>query len=161
MNIEQRIEALGLYLPEPTKVPAGIQIDFAWARLYGDRVYVSGHAPTQPDGSFRPPAGRVGEDVTPEQAAEAARFATLSMLGSIRRVIGDLDRIAAWLRVDGFVLVAPGFAQTTNVVNGCSHLLAKLFGPEIAVHARTAIGVAATPLSSPVILAAELALKPA
>lgn len=161
MIVEQRIEALGLYLPEATKVPAGIQIDFAWARVFGDRVFVSGHAPTQPDGSFRGPAGRTGEAVTAEQAAVAARYATLSMLGSVKRAIGDLDRIAAWLRVDGFVLVAPGFAQTTNVINGCSRLLAELFEPEVAVHARTAMGVAATPLSSPVVLAAELALRSA
>lgn len=80
------------------------------------------------------------------------------MLGSLAGEIGDLDRIVAWLRVDGFVLVAPGFDRTTNVINGCSDLILELFGPECGRHARTAMGVAATPLSCPVILAAEVAV---
>jgi enamine deaminase RidA (YjgF/YER057c/UK114 family) len=135
-------------------------LDFAWARVFTDRVYVSGHGPQAADGTVIGPFGRVGVEVTPEQAAEAARFATLAVLGSVKRAIGDLDRIAAWLRIDGFVLVVPGFDRTTNVVNGCSRLVAELFGDEVARHARTAIGVAATPLSCPVVIAAELALKP-
>ncbi|WP_274654637.1 RidA family protein [Paenibacillus humicola] len=86
-------------------------------------------------------------------------MATLAVLGSVKRAIGDLDRIAAWLRVDGYVLAAPDFNRTTNVVNGCSALLHHIFGREAAQHARTAMGVAATPLSCPVVIAAELALK--
>jgi enamine deaminase RidA (YjgF/YER057c/UK114 family) len=85
-------------------------MDFAWARVLGDRVYVSGHGPQAAD-------GRVGLEATPEQAADAARLATLSVLVSVRQAIGDLDRIVAWLRVDGFVLAAPGFDRTTNVIN--------------------------------------------
>ncbi|MDG0793681.1 RidA family protein [Cohnella ginsengisoli] len=159
MEIERRISEMGLYLPEPAKVPADVILDFAWARAHGDRVYVSGHGPQAADGSVIGPFGRVGAEVTAEQAAEAARLATLAALGSVRRAIGDLDRITAWLRVDGYVLAAPDFNRTTNVVNGCSALLHRLFGREIAQHARTAMGVAATPLSCPVVIAAELAFK--
>ena len=159
MLVEKRIQELNLYLPEQAKVPAGIVIDFAWARVFGDRVYLSGHGPQAPDGSVTGPFGRVGADVTPEQAIQAARLSTLALLGSLKRAIGDLDRIAAWLRVDGFVLVAPGFDQTTSIVNGCSRLLGEIFGSEVARHSRTAMGVAATPLSCPVVLAAELALR--
>lgn len=158
--IEDRIRSMGLYLPEPAKVPANVVIDFAWARIFDNRVYVSGHGPQAPDGSIVGPFGPVGADVTPEQAADAARLATLSVLASVKRAIGDLDRITAWLRIDGFVLTAPGFDRTTNVVNGCSRLLSELFGPDIANHARTAMGVAATPLSCPVVIAAELAFEP-
>jgi enamine deaminase RidA (YjgF/YER057c/UK114 family) len=159
MLVERRIRELGLHLPEQAKVPAGITIDFAWARVFGDKVYLSGHGPQAPDGSITGPFGRVGADVTPQEAVQAARLSTLALLGSLKRAIGDLDRVAAWLRVDGFVLVAPGFDQTTNVINGCSGLLVEIFGSEVARHARTAMGVAATPLSCPVVLAAEVALK--
>ncbi|MBW7455446.1 RidA family protein, partial [Paenibacillus sepulcri] len=139
MEIENRIQALGLYLPEPAKVPPDVRIHFAWARVHGNRVYISGHGPQAADGSVIGPFGRVGAEVTPEQATEAARLATLAMLGSVKRAIGDLDHIAAWLRVDGFVLSAPGFDRTTNVVNGSSMLLTELFGEDIARHARTAM----------------------
>ncbi|MDF2651388.1 MAG: RidA family protein, partial [Paenibacillus sp.] len=149
MEIEHRIREMGLYLPEPAKVPADVVLDFAWVRVFGDRVYVSGHGPQAADGSVIGPFGRVGAEVTPEEAVEAARLATLAVLGSVKRAIGDLDRIAAWLRVDGFVLAAPDFNRTTNVVNGCSALLHHIFGREVAQHARTAMGVAATPLSCP------------
>jgi len=153
---------MGLYLPEAAKVPPGVIIDFAWARVHGDRVYVSGHGPQAPDGTVIGPFGHVGSDVTAEQAAEAAKLATLSMLASVRRALGgSLDRVEAVLRIDGFVLVAPGFNRTTNVVNGCSRLIMELFGEEAGRHARTAMGVAATPLSCPVVLAAEFAIRPA
>ncbi len=159
MLIEKRIQELNLYLPEQAKVPANIVIDFAWARVFGDRVYLSGHGPQAPDGSVMGPFGHVGSDVTPEQAVHAAQLATLALLGSLKRAIGDLDRIAAWLRVDGFVLVTPGFNQTTNIINGCSRRLVDIFGREVAGHSRTAMGVAATPLSCPVVLAAEVAIR--
>ena len=139
--------------------PPGVKLSFAWTRSFGDRVYVAGHGPQARDGSIAGPFGRVGAEVTADEAHPAAQLATLSMLGSLARELGDLDRIVAWLRVDGFVLVAPGFDRTTNVINGCSDLIIELFGPERGRHARTAMGVAATPLSCPVILAAEVAVK--
>ncbi len=158
MSIEARISAMGLILPEPAKTPPGLVIDFAWARLHGDRLYLSGHGPQAPDGTIVGPFGAVGADVTPEQAAQAARLATLSAIASARRALGTLDRIAAWLRIDGYVLAAPGFDGTTNIVNGGSRLVIELFGEEIGRHARTAMGVAATPMRCPVVIAAELAL---
>jgi enamine deaminase RidA (YjgF/YER057c/UK114 family) len=159
MTIEDRIAAMGLCLPEAAKVPANVVIDFVGARVHGDRVYVSGHGPQGLDGTVIGPFGRVGAEVTPEQAADAAKLATLAVIASVRRVIGSLDRIAAWLRVDGFVLVVPGFDRTTNVINGSSRLIVELFGGEAGRHARTAMGVAATPLSCPAVIAAELAIR--
>ncbi|MEJ0097674.1 MAG: RidA family protein [Bauldia sp.] len=160
MRIEDRIIALGLYLPEPARAPPGVVIDFAWARLHGDRVFLSGHAAQAPDGTIVGPFGHVGDEVSPEQAAEASRLATLSAIASLKRVVGSLDRVTAWLRVDGFVLAAPGFKGTTNVINGASRLIAELFGDDIGRHARTAMGVAATPLSCSVVIAAEVAVRP-
>src|SRR5690242_16506577 len=107
MRIEQRLEHLGLVLPEPTKVPPGVSIPFAWARIHGDRAYVSGHGPLNRDGSAAAPFGRVGAEVSAEQGYAAARLAMLSVLSSLKRSLGDLDRIAAWLLVSGMVNVAP------------------------------------------------------
>jgi len=159
MQIEQRLRQLGLVLPEPTKVPPGVQIPFAWVRLHGDRAYVSGHGPLNRDGSPAPPFGRVGAEVSAEQGYAAARLASLSILSSLKHSLGDLDRITAWLLVSGMVNVAPGFTQTTNVINGCSDLLLDVFGSEVGAHARTAIGMAQLPLNLPVVIAAEVAVR--
>jgi enamine deaminase RidA (YjgF/YER057c/UK114 family) len=160
MRIEKRLEQLGLVLPQPLKAPPGLEISFAWVRLHGDRAYVSGHGPLSSDGTPAPPFGRVGAEVSAEQGYTAARLAGLAMLSSLKRALGDLDRIAAWLAVSGMVNVAPGFTQTTNVINGCSDLLLEVFGAEVGTHARTAIGMAQLPLDLPVIVAAEVALRP-
>jgi enamine deaminase RidA (YjgF/YER057c/UK114 family) len=79
------------------------------------------------------------------------------MLASLRRAIGDLDRVSAWLRVFGMVNTAPGFDRTPAVINGFSDLIIELWGPEAGAHARSAIGVAELPLGLPVEIEAELA----
>lgn len=158
-SVEERMQALGLHVPAAAKVPPQLSTAFHWARVYGDRVFLSGHGAQERDGSLAGPFGHVGKDVTAEQATSSARLAMLSVLGSLKRAIGDLGLVAAWLRVDGFVLAAPGFDGTTNVIDGASELLIDVFGPEVAAHARTATGVAATPLSYPVVIAAEVAVR--
>ncbi len=158
MQIEAKLEKMGLFLPEAPVLPLGQTLRFAWARAYGDLVYLSGHASQLPDGSFAIIRGKVGVEVSFEEARETSRLATLSMLASLKRSIGDLDRVSAWLMVSGMVNVAPGFTNTTGVIDGCSDLLLELFGPEIGTHARTAIGVAQLPLNSAVVLAAQVAL---
>jgi len=160
MRVEQRLERLGIVLPEPVKLPPGVEVTFAWVRVFADRAYVSGHGPLDSDGAPAGPFGRVGAEVSAEQGYVAARLATLSMLSSLKRSLGDLDRITAWLSVAGMVNVAPGFAATTNVINGCSDLLLQVFGAEVGAHARTAIGAAELPLRLPVILSAEVAVTP-
>jgi enamine deaminase RidA (YjgF/YER057c/UK114 family) len=159
MQIERRLEELGLVLPEPTKLPPGVEVPFAWVRLHGDRAYISGHGPLNRDGSPAGPFGRVGAEVSAEQGYAAAQLATLSMLSSLKRTLGDLDRIAAWLVVSGMVNMGPVFTQTTNVINGCSNLILNVFGPEVGGHARTAIGMAQLPLDLPVVIAAEVAVR--
>ncbi len=109
MSIENKIKQMGLILPEPMKSPAGIQIPFAWIKIFENRAYVSGHGPQNPDGSAAGPFGKVGDAVTPEQAANAAKLATLSLLASLNRALGSLDRISSWLIVNGMISVAPGF----------------------------------------------------
>jgi enamine deaminase RidA (YjgF/YER057c/UK114 family) len=81
------------------------------------------------------------------------------MLSSLKANLGDLDRVTAWLMVNGFVNAEPGYPQTTAVMNPFSELIVDLYGPEAGAHARTAIGVAALPLSLPVVIAAELEIS--
>src|SRR5260370_19726180 len=156
MQIEAKSEALGLVLQKAAKLPPGISISFAWARMHGIRLYVAGHGPLAPDGAHLGPFGKVPTKVSLEAAQEAARATALSMLASLKRKLGDLDRVTAWLMVSGMVNAEPGYGQTTNAINGFSDLILELYGPDIGQHARTAVGVAALPLNNAVIIAAEV-----
>jgi enamine deaminase RidA (YjgF/YER057c/UK114 family) len=156
-KVEEKLKALNLSLPEPLKSSPDMKIPPSWIRVRGNRAFISGHGPQNPDGSIAGPFGKVGSnDVTLEQAYQAARLATLSILGTLKRELGNLDRVTAWLTVQGFVNVAPGFTQTTAVINGCSELILELYGQDVGQHARTAMGVATTPFGLPVIIAAEV-----
>lgn len=84
----------------------------------------------------------------------------MSVIASVQRAVGDLDRVDAWLTVSGFVNAAPGYPQTTAVLNAFSEVVLDVFGSTIGDHARTAIGVAALPLHLPVVVAAELQITP-
>lgn len=156
MKVERKLEELGLVLPGPVKIPPGLVLPFAWVRVRGARAYVSGHVPLNPDGSIAGPLGKVGAEVSEEQGYEAARLTALSMLGSLKRELGDLDRVAAWLRVFGMVNSAPGFDRQPNVINGFSDLILELYGPEAGDHARSAVGLAELPLGLPVEIEAEV-----
>ena len=156
-NVEEKLKALNLSLPEPIKTSSDIKIPPSWIRVRGKRAFISGHGPQNPDGSIAGPLGKVGSnDVTLEQAYQAARLATLSILGTLKRELSDLDRVTTWLMVQGFVNVSPGFTQTTAVINGCSELILELYGQDVGQHARTVMGVATTPFGLPVIIAAEV-----
>ena len=119
-------------------------------------MLVSGHGAQNPDGSPAGPFGRVPDEVPLEQAQRSARLAALSVMASVQRALGDLDRVSAWVMVSGFVTSEPGYAQTTAVLNAFSEVVVDVFGPVIGDHARTAIGVVALPLNLPVVVAAEL-----
>lgn len=160
MHVEAKLEELGLALPEPAKLPPRVQASFAWVRVYGDRVYVSGHGLLAPDGTPSGPFGKVGIEVSPEQGYEAARSTALAVLSSsLKRELGDLNRVSAWLMVHGMVNAAPGFAQTTNVINGFSDLIVELYGPEAGTHARMAPGLVTLPLGLPVVVGAEVVIS--
>jgi enamine deaminase RidA (YjgF/YER057c/UK114 family) len=156
MKVEAKLEELGLVLPEPIKVPPGLVLPFAWVRVRGDRAYISGHGPLNPDGSLSGPLGKLGAEVTEEQGYEAARLTALSILGDLKRALGDLDRITAWLRVFGMVNSAPGFVRQPNVINGFSDLILELYGPQAGDHARSAVGMAELPLGMSVEIEAEV-----
>ncbi len=159
MEVEAKLEGLGLVLPNPTKTPPGLVLPFSWVRVRGDRAYVSGHVPLDPDGSVAVPFGKVGAEVSKQQGYEAARLTALSILASLKRELGDLDRIVAWLRVFGMVNSAPGFGRQPNVINGFSDLILELYGPEARDHARSAVGMAELPLGVPVEIEAEVEIR--
>jgi enamine deaminase RidA (YjgF/YER057c/UK114 family) len=159
MEIEKRLEALGLVLPEAMKGPPGLPLPFVNVRVWEGRAYVAGHAALDPDGAVAQPRGKVGAEVTVEQAYASARQTALAILGSLKRELGDLDRVAAWLRVFGMVNVAPGFNQTPAVINGFSDLILELYGEEAGRHARSAVGMAALPFDIPVEIEAEVAIR--
>jgi YjgF/chorismate_mutase-like, putative endoribonuclease len=158
MRIEHRLAELGFALPEPMRLPSGLALPFPWVRLWPGRAFVSGHGPLQPDGSLIATLGKVGAEVSEEQAYVAARATALAVLASLQRALGDLDRVTGWLRVFGMINTAPGFTRTPAVINGFSDLILDLWGPEAGSHARSAIGVAELPFGIPVEIEAEVAV---
>ena len=156
MKIEEKLHALGLVLPEPMQAPPGMKLPFTPVRVRGNRAFISGSGPLNPDGSLAQPLGKVGAQVTLEQGYHAARLTGLAILGNLKRELGDLDRVTAWLRVFGMVNAAPGFTQTPSVINGFSDLILELYGPEVGAHARSAVGLAELPMSMPVEIEAEV-----
>ena len=158
-QIENRLEELGLALPPDLQPPPGIVLPFAFVNIRGNRAMVSGHGPQSSDGSVAPPFGQVGAEVSLDEAVEAARLTALSMLGSLQRSLGSLDRITGWLRVFGMVNSAPGFDQQPTVINGFSNLILDVFGAEVGAHARSAVGLAALPFGIPVEVEAEVSVR--
>jgi enamine deaminase RidA (YjgF/YER057c/UK114 family) len=155
MHIEAKLEELGLVLPEPMQVPPGLRLPFAWVRARGNRAYISGHIALNADGSIAEPLGKVGAEVSAEEGYQSARLVALAHLASLKRALGDLDRVTAWLRVFAMVNAAPEFNQTPLVTNGYSDLILELYGPEVGAHARSSIGMM-IPLNAPVNCEAEV-----
>jgi enamine deaminase RidA (YjgF/YER057c/UK114 family) len=159
MSAEARIAERGLVLPPEPKLPPGVSIPFQWVRVMDDRCLISGHGSLGADGVPAGPFGRVPSEVTLEDAQASAHSAALASLAAVRRSIGSLDRIRAWLVVNGFVNADEGYAQTTAVLNPVSDLILDVFGPDVGAHARTAIGVRALPMNLPVVFSAEVLLS--
>ncbi|NJQ13601.1 RidA family protein [Streptomyces bohaiensis] len=140
---ETRLAELGLELPEVAAPLAS----YVPAVRTGAYVYTAGQLPLV-DGKL-PLTGKVGAEVTAEQAKELARTCALNALAAVKSVAGDLDRVARVVKVTGFVASAPEFTGQPGVVNGASELLADVLG-ERGVHARSAVGVAVLPIDAPV-----------
>jgi hypothetical protein len=101
----------------------------------------------------------VGADLTVEQGYEAAKLTGLSILGSLKRELGDLDKVAAWLRVFGMVNGTIGFKQQPSVINGFSDLILGLYGADAGQHCRSAVGMADLPFGIPVEIEAEVEIR--
>ena len=155
-KIESRLAAQGLALPPQLQPPPGVVLPFQFVRLVGHRALISGHGPQNADGSLAQPLGKLGRELSVEQGYVAARLTALSILGSLQRALGDLDRVVSWGRIFGMVNSAPGFQQQPSVINGFSDLILELYGPETGAHARSAVGLAELPFNIPVEIEGEV-----
>jgi enamine deaminase RidA (YjgF/YER057c/UK114 family) len=143
MQVEQRLKELGMELPG---APAPIANYLRYVQV-GNLLFMAGHGPNRSGGPVY--AGKVGAEVTLDEAYEAARSTTLNLLASAKEALGDLDRIKRVVKVLGMVNSAPEFGDQPKVINGFSDLMVELFG-ENGRHARSAVGMAALPGQIPV-----------
>lgn len=151
---EERLAGLGLALPGVAAPVAA----YVPAVRTGNYVFTSGQLPMV-DGSLVA-TGKVGADVTAEQAKDLARTCALNALAAVKSVVGDLAAVRRVVKVVGFVASAPDFTGQPGVINGASDLLAEVFG-EQGVHARSAVGVAVLPLDAPVEVEIMVEVDPA
>jgi enamine deaminase RidA (YjgF/YER057c/UK114 family) len=146
---EARLRELGIELP---KVPAPVANYIPSARL-GNIIFLAGAGPLNSDGSR--PQGKVGRDVTLEQANQHARNVGLQLLAALREAAGSLDKVVRFGRVFGMVNAAPEFTDHPKVINGCSDLFVEVFG-ERGRHARCAVGMASLPFNMTVEIEASV-----
>ena len=152
MSIKEKISSLGLSLPTAAAPVAA----YVPAVKSGNLVFTAGQLPVV-DGKLLK-EGKVGKDVTAEEAKELAQICALNALAAIS-LVADLDQIERVVRVGGFVNCAPGFTAIPGVINGASEFLIKIFGDVNGKHARTAVGVAELPLNAPVEVEVIVQLK--
>ena len=152
MSIKEKISSLGLSLP----IAAAPVAAYVPAVKSGNLIFTAGQLPVV-DGKLVK-EGKVGSDVTVEDAKELAQICALNALAAIS-LVADLDQVERVVRVGGFVNCAPGFIAIPGVVNGASELLIKVFGDVNGKHARTAVGVAELPLNAPVEIELIVQLK--
>ena len=142
-KIEQKLAEMGFPLPAVAKPVAA----YVPSVVTGNLCFTSGQLPFV-DGAL-PQVGKVGRDVTAEDAKDLARQCALNALAALKLAIGDLDRVTRIVKVVGFVSVVPEFTAIPGVINGASEFLGEVFG-EVGAHARSAVGVPALPLDSAV-----------
>ena len=148
MTPEAKLASMGLVLPEIPK-PVGTYVPF---KVSGDTLYLSGQGPRRADGSFV--TGKVGRDVTIEQAQEAARLVGLGLLAAAKAAAGELSRVEV-LKVLGMVNAVPEFTDQPKVINGCSDLCVAVLG-ERGRHTRSAVGMGSLPMGISVEIEAVL-----
>ena len=156
MSIEQRLIDLGLELPQPMKTDT---LPFDLVRADGNHLCLSGRVPTDLTGKVSQPFGKVGADVSEDEAYRIAAGIALGLCASIKAHVGDLDRVDKWLRIFGMVNAAPGFTNIPAVINGCSDTVLAVFGKDVGAHARSAVGMAELPFSVPVEIEAEVRIR--
>lgn len=137
MTPEEKLQSLGLTLPNvPT--PVANYVPF---KIHGNTIYLSGQGPRKPEGGYH--LGKVGRDVTVEQAYEHARIVGLGLLAVAKMAAGDLSRVEV-IKLLGMVNGVPEFADQPKVINGCSDLLVEVLGDR-GRHARSAVGMGSLP----------------
>ncbi len=152
MSAEARLQQLGIVLPK-TPTPVANYVPF---RLAGNLLFLSGQGPRDDAGNHL--TGKVGADVSVEEAYRRARRVGLGLLAATRDALGSLDRVEAVLKVLGMVNAVPEFKDHPKVINGCSDLFVEVFG-EAGRHARSAVGMGSLPNQISVEIEAVLAVK--
>lgn len=143
MTVEALLAELGLTVPDVVPPVAA----YVPAVRSGSQVFTAGQLPMR-DGALIA-TGKVGDGVTPEQAAECARQCALNAIAAVKSVVGDLEKVVRVVKVVAFVASTPDFTGQPGVANGASELLAAAFG-DAGIHARSAVGVPVLPLDAPV-----------
>ncbi|HRK24407.1 MAG TPA: RidA family protein [Beijerinckiaceae bacterium] len=138
MTPEQRLAVHGIELPIPPR-PVANYLPYRWA---GSLLCLSGHGPRRADGSYRP--GRLGRDMSIDEAYQEARLTGLNLLATAKSAIGELSRIEAVVKLLGMVNAEPDFADHPKVINGCSDLFVEVLG-DAGRHARSAVGMGSLP----------------
>ncbi|MBK7518247.1 MAG: RidA family protein [Betaproteobacteria bacterium] len=152
MTVKDRLQALGITLP-PVAVPAAAYVPFVRS---GHLVFISGHI-AKKDG--KPWVGQLGLTMATEEGRAAARAVAVDLMGTLQAAAGDLARVKRIVKVLSLVNSTPAYTEHHLVTNGCSELMAEVFGPEVGAHARSAFGVAQLPMGAcvEIELIAELA----
>ena len=134
----QRLDALGIKLPD---APPPIA-NFVTHVIDGKTLYLSGQGPREADGMLH--KGKVGLDITPQEAYKHARLTGINLLAVMHQALGDLNKIERVIKLFGMVNAAPGFERHPEVINGCSDLFIEVFGDK-GQHARSAAGLGSLP----------------
>ena len=137
---EEKLREMGHDLPPPFQYPSPNRIGCVQV---GNLLFTSGHPP--PEGADVVVHGKVGGDVSEQDAYRSARATALNILSSVRQHLGSLDRIRRIVKITGMVNSAPGFQRQFAVIDGASDLVYELFGPQAGQHARSAVGMAELP----------------
>jgi enamine deaminase RidA (YjgF/YER057c/UK114 family) len=144
MSAEENLVKLGIELPE-IPVPKAV---YKPCLVDGRHLYVSGHVPMRPD--FTRISGKVGRDMDTEEAKKIARLVGLCILSTIRKQLGSLNKVKRVIKVLGMVNAIPEFDKHPLVINGCSELFAEIWGPDLGVGVRSAVGMGSLPDGVPV-----------
>jgi len=145
MKIETKLTKLGLTLPPPFQYPSPNRTGCV---RVGNLLFVSGHPPADLPGVKT--RGKVGGDLSEEEGYRAAQAVALNILSSVKKHVGDLDRVKRVVKLLGMVNTAPGFERQFAVIDGASDLFLELWGPEFGQHARSAVGMFELPRQIPV-----------
>ncbi|MBK7061430.1 MAG: RidA family protein [Rubrivivax sp.] len=141
MPVQARLQELGIVLP-PVSVPAAAYVPFVRT---GNLVFLSGHI-ARKDG--KPWVGQLGLNLNTEEGKAAARAIAIDLLGTLQAAVGDLSKVKRIVKLMSLVNSTPTFTEQHLVTNGCSELMAQVFGPEVGAHARSAFGVAQIPMGA-------------
>lgn len=137
-RIEQRLKEMGIILPAPLVLPGNNRTG---AVLMGEALYLSGHGAGLLEDASVARRGKLGRDLTQEQGYAVARAIAIKMIATLKHHLGDLDRVKRIVKLLGMVNAVPEYEHHNMIINGASELFYDVFGPDVAVHARTSMGV--------------------